>query len=97
MLLEYFGQTDSFRCGKCDICTQRNELNMSKYEFDLILEQIKQLLAKQPLDDETLIDQIKKKPENVINVIAFLLDNGKIIKNSSGLLTWHKTLNSKDL
>lgn len=97
MLLEYFGQTDSFRCGKCDICTQRNELNMSKYEFDLILEQIKQLLATQPLDDETLIDQIKKKPENVINVIAFLLDNGKIIKNSSGLLTWHKTLNSKDL
>lgn len=89
ILLEYFGQTDSYRCGKCDVCTQRNDLNMSRYEFDLILERVKQLLANSPLSDEQLIDGIKKKPENVINVIAFLLDNGKIIKNSQGLLQWH--------
>lgn len=90
ILLEYFGQTNSARCGKCDICIQRNELNMSKYEFDQIHEKIEQQLSLSPIADEELIDKIGNKPENVINVIAFLLDNGKIVKTPQGLLQWHK-------
>jgi len=55
-LSEYFGETDSFRCGKCDVCTARNELDMSKYEFDNILDKVKALLQKSPLTPEILID-----------------------------------------
>ena len=44
-ILEYFGE-ESDRCGICDVCRKRNELDLSKYEFDLILEEIKSVLAK---------------------------------------------------
>ena len=40
ILLDYFGE-ESDRCGICDVCRERNELDLSKYEFDLILEEIK--------------------------------------------------------
>ncbi|MCB8964532.1 MAG: RecQ family ATP-dependent DNA helicase [Bacteroidales bacterium] len=89
MLSEYFGEKDSFRCGKCDVCTQRNELDMSKYEFDMILDGIKQAVLQNACSDETLIDSLKRNPERVIRVIKYLLDNGKLIRNEQGLLNWH--------
>ena len=90
LLSEYFGEMDAFRCGKCDICTQRNELDMSKYEFDMILEGLKTEILKQPCSDEELIDSLKKNPDRVIKVITYLLDNGKISRNESGQLVWNK-------
>ena len=48
ILLDYFGE-ESDRCGICDVCRERNELDLSKYEFDLILEEIKTaLIEKEP-------------------------------------------------
>ncbi|MEY1640546.1 RecQ family ATP-dependent DNA helicase [Tenuifilum osseticum] len=87
-LSEYFGQTDSYRCGKCDVCTARNELDMSKYEFDNILEKIKATLTKTPLPLENLIDSTGSNPDRVARVIRFLQDTGKITVNSQGLLEW---------
>ncbi|MHC1704026.1 MAG: ATP-dependent DNA helicase RecQ [Tenuifilaceae bacterium] len=90
-LLEYFGETDSYRCGKCDVCTSRNELDLSKIEFDKILEKIKIQLQKEPLSTETLVDSIKTDPEKTLKVIHFLLDNKKVIKRNDGLLAWWST------
>lgn len=87
-LSEYFGQTDSYRCGKCDVCTARNELDMSKYEFDNILDKIKTTLTKTPLPLENLIDSTGSNPDRVARVIRFLQDTGKIAVNSQGLLEW---------
>ncbi|HRX31462.1 MAG: RecQ family ATP-dependent DNA helicase [Bacteroidales bacterium] len=89
LLLEYFGQTDSYRCGKCDVCTARNELDMSKYEFDVILQDLKTLLQEQEQTSETLVDGVKHNSERVLRVIKFLLDTGKIKQNAQGLLAWH--------
>ncbi len=41
---DYFGE-ESDRCGSCDFCLERNELDMSKLEFDVILEEIKNILS----------------------------------------------------
>ncbi|MDF1546417.1 MAG: RecQ family ATP-dependent DNA helicase, partial [Bacteroidales bacterium] len=41
ILLTYFDEHNATRCGQCDVCRRRNELNLSKYEFDLILDEIK--------------------------------------------------------
>jgi len=90
ILLEYFGQEDAYRCGKCDVCTSRNELDMSKYQFDIILTQVKEVLQKSPTNTESLVDSVKQPPEKTIVVIRWLLDNGKITKNSEGLLMWGK-------
>lgn len=87
-LSEYFGETDSFRCGKCDVCTARNELDMSKYEFDNILDKVKALLLKNPLPLETLIDSTGLNPDRVAKVIRFLQDSGKIAINNQNLLEW---------
>ena len=33
ILLSYFGENQNFRCGKCDICRQRNKLEISDLRF----------------------------------------------------------------
>ena len=91
-LLEYFGDNDSYRCGKCDICTSRNELDMSKIEFDKILEKIKDILSTKPTTIENLVDSIKQNPDKTLKVIHFLLDNKKITRNEEGLLNWWSVL-----
>ncbi|NOZ48069.1 MAG: RecQ family ATP-dependent DNA helicase [Chlorobi bacterium] len=89
-LLNYFGEENPYRCGQCDICLKRNELDLSKYEFDSILEEIKLLLKKEPLTLDKLVDSISKKEEKTVKVIRWLLDNHKIIYNDINLLQWVK-------
>ena len=86
-LLAYFGETDSYRCGQCDVCLERNELDMSKYEFDELLAGIKKQLREQPLSLENLIDMFPRKTEKALKVARWLLDNGKI-EEQAGELKW---------
>ncbi len=89
MLLDYFGE-ESDRCGTCDICRERNELDLSKYEFDIILEEIKNILSLQSPDPEELVKLVTQPEEKVIKVIRWLLDHNKIIQDSSRKLKWKK-------
>ncbi len=89
MLLGYFGETESVRCGKCDVCQERNELNLSKYEFDLINDQVKKLLAAPCFYDE-LLSQIKGDDEAVLKTLRWLLDNEKIRYRVDNRLEWHR-------
>lgn len=87
-LLEYFGETKTTRCGVCDVCTKRNQLELSKYEFDLVLEEVKAELEKEVLTTEQLVDIINQNNDKVIKVIQWLLDNEKIIQDENFLLHW---------
>jgi ATP-dependent DNA helicase RecQ len=89
LLLQYFGENESVRCGKCDVCIARNELNISKYEFDSISEQIKKIIAK-PCFYEELLQQIEGKPDNVVKVIRWLLENEKISYRVDNRMEWRK-------
>ncbi len=86
-ILDYFGE-ESDRCGSCDVCRERNELDLSKYEFDLILEELKSILAVGNHDAEELVKMIGYPEEKVIRVIRWLLDHNKIIKDQSLKLAW---------
>ena len=86
-LLDYFGE-ESDRCGICDICRERNELDLSKYEFDLILEEIKTLLETRNPDAEELVKLIEYPEDKVIKVIRWLLDHNKIIPDKEHKLFW---------
>jgi len=88
-LLEYFGEKDSFRCGNCDVCTSRNELDMSKYQFDQILEQLKEILVEHAISLEELVDKVKYPSEKTTRVIRWLLDNDKIVRIDNGLMKWN--------
>jgi len=92
MLLSYFGDKDPYRCGQCDFCQGRNELGLSKYEFDLILEELKKL-SDGTFFMEDMIDKIslRFKEGDVIKVFQWLLDKGKIHKNDEGKTEWIKS------
>jgi ATP-dependent DNA helicase RecQ len=86
-LLNYFGE-ESDRCGICDVCRERNELELSKYEFDLILEEIKSILSEKNPDAEELVKLIDYPEDRVIKVIRWLLDHNKIVQDADHKLSW---------
>jgi len=88
ILLSYFGEKNPERCGQCDVCTRRNELELSKYEFDLILENIKEKIQIEKLSVDDLILSLETDEDKNLKVIQWLLDNNKIIKDSENLVSW---------
>ena len=90
LLLQYFGEEESVRCGKCDVCKQRNELNVSKYEFDMTVEQIKKVLA-EPCFYEELMTRAEGNQDNLVKIVRWLLENEKIIYRVDNRLEWRKS------
>jgi len=82
-LIEYFGQKNITRCGNCDVCRKRNELNLSKLEFDSVLEKVKILLKEKSLTMDEIICAINTDEGKVVKVVRHLLDIQKArIENS---------------
>ncbi len=90
LLLNYFGETNSYRCGRCDVCTARNELELSTYEFDHILTQIKQIINENDFTIAQCIDAIKGNNNKAVKVLRWLMENGKTHETKDGTLCWSK-------
>jgi ATP-dependent DNA helicase RecQ len=88
-LTAYFGEENG-RCGLCDTCQERNELELSKYEFDIIIDKIKELVADHPLRPEELESQMELPLEKTVKVIRWLLDHEKLVYDNEHRLTWKK-------
>jgi len=88
LLLEYFDEKDSNRCGQCDVCRRRNELELSKYEFDLILEKVKPRLIEKEMSMEELISSCKFLEKKLLKVISWLTENDKIILTKNNKYKW---------
>ncbi len=88
IILEYFGENNATRCGTCDICRRRNELELSKYEFDIILEILKEKIRNTPDTLNSIVENIDYPDHKVIKVIQWLFENNKIKYNNEMQLTW---------
>ncbi|MDZ7744034.1 MAG: ATP-dependent DNA helicase RecQ [Bacteroidota bacterium] len=89
-LLAYFGEKDTRRCGICDVCKERNKIDVNEMEFDSILDQIKPVLQQKPHSLLELIETFPKiNEEKMIRVIRWLKDNDKI-EEDDNLLSWKK-------
>ena len=88
-LTGYFGE-ENRRCGLCDTCQERNELELSKYEFDLIIEQIKELVGKNPMRPEELARALDIPDERSARVIRWLLDHEKLYYDDDHKLLWKR-------
>lgn len=88
ILLEYFGEKNPPRCGKCDVCQKRNNLGLNKIEFDQVVQQIKQIL-KTPTTYEKLLFELEGDQEENIKVVRWLLDNEKILFRIDKKLEWN--------
>ncbi len=87
-LLAYFGETGVRRCGQCDVCLKRNEVGLSEYEFDLVVEAVKKVLSKERLSLEQLVEQTGLPPEKSLKVIEWLIDHNKIKRGQDLRLEW---------
>ncbi|HOY31166.1 MAG TPA: ATP-dependent DNA helicase RecQ [Bacteroidales bacterium] len=89
-LLEYFGEKNSKRCGTCDICLKRNELGLTEFEFDSIVEIIRPLLTEKPMTTEEILSEVTDPPneDHLIKVLRWLVDNDKIDVNKEGKYRW---------
>lgn len=88
-LAAYFGEENG-RCGLCDTCQERNELELSKYEFDIIIDKIKELVADRPLRPEELESQMDLPQDKTVKVIRWLLDHEKLVYDNKQRLTWKR-------
>ena len=87
ILLGYFGEKDAQRCGICDVCQERNQLGLSRLEFDKILTSIREGLS-EPLLPEELMFRLGPENENARNLLRWLLDNEKIVRRVDNRLEW---------
>ena len=91
ILLSYFGEIDSYRCGVCDFCLERNKLELSNLEFETVAEQVKKLLDKNSLSLDKLVNSVaNSKEDKTIKVVQWLIDNEKLVYDDSNKLMWHK-------
>ncbi len=87
-LLNYFGQEDAPRCGICDVCLGRNNLDLSKLEFDQALAYIKQATVS-ARHLEQLADNGPMSPEKIIKVLDWLIETEKVKRLPDGQIHWH--------
>jgi len=89
-LLEYFGDKDPKRCGQCDVCQRRNKLEMSSWEFDQVIEQVKVILKQRAAKLPEIIQEVDADEDQIMKVIRFLLDNNKLVYTTHDQLQWKK-------
>jgi hypothetical protein len=61
---------------------------LSKYEFDLILDEIKEVLTGRKADAQELVSKVGHQEDKVIKVLRWLLDHNKIVMDDKHLLGW---------
>lgn len=87
LLLAYFGEKETTRCGNCDVCLQDNSKRLSPKEFSAIQQDIRKLLSEQPLSLHELSERISEKSNaKCIKTIQWMLDNDELCYTSKKLL-----------
>lgn len=77
-LLAYFGETGGKPCGICDVCLEKNDLNLSNYDFEAIKEDILNLIPPGGIPAKELHECSKHSPEKVKTVVGWLIDSNRI-------------------
>ena len=81
LLLQYFGEKKSDKCGVCDICVIQKRNAIQDEKFNDISKKIKNLLRDTEMNLLEICNSISDVPEQeIINILNFLFDNDKIIK-----------------
>jgi len=93
VLLEYFGEKKARRCGICDVCISENKMDLNELEFSIIETQIADNLSSGPKHLNELVAAITdSKEDDVIQVVRWLVENNKVIKQKDGSLTLYNQL-----
>ncbi len=89
VLQNYFGEEDNKRCGKCDVCLERNKLKINDQEFEAITLAVQNLISQNPMHvDDIIMAIVEFREDKMISVLQFLSDNGQIAMNNEKKLYW---------
>jgi ATP-dependent DNA helicase RecQ len=81
-LLGYFGEESTARCGRCDVCRQRNKLSLNEVEFDRIHESVFRLLNEKSMTLPEIVFYTRPFSEDaVLKVVRWLEDHGAVVKD----------------
>jgi ATP-dependent DNA helicase RecQ len=94
-LLTYFGEDRSKRCGICDVCLEKNKVELNELEFNNIKQKIKASLMEKNQHIYELVSNIQAEEEKVISVLRWLLENKHVIRQHGEALMWYEQLNMK--
>jgi ATP-dependent DNA helicase RecQ len=88
-LLAYFGEEKSPRCGDCDVCRDRNRVDISKVQFDSLINIIKPILMQRPMEMKELVAFVPELNEDqVISGINWLLEKDKVVYTDDHQIKW---------
>jgi ATP-dependent DNA helicase RecQ len=89
MLLSYFGEKDTFRCGVCDHCLAENKLSVSNIDIDVFSKEIRQIVSSGTSDLKKLMEKLLHHDEKKVKtVVRWLLDNDQLEIGRDGYLVW---------
>ena len=79
ILLHYFGEEQTIRCGKCDICREKNKLELSDLKFKKIRINIIDIVNEKLMSIEEICKYLKDFNEDeIIKVISFMIENNEL-------------------
>ena len=86
-LLAYFGEKNGAKCGICDVCTGRNEPDVSDKTIETYQRKILDLLKVEKMTfEEVLSSFAMKKRDTVIEVLKYLTEEGIVLENEGKLM-----------
>ena len=82
IIRRYFGETVDQPCGVCDVCLKNKRPSPLSY----LVDEIYARLRTGPTPVRELIASLRHNPENILNAITELLQDGKITEDEAGKL-----------
>jgi len=96
LLLRYFGEEHSARCGHCDVCLERNKMHLNELEFETIRNNIRALLESAPRTlPEIVFEAGPYGEDHILQVIRWLQDKGAIAVDEQQRYSWRKQFKLK--
>ena len=88
-LIRYFGEEDIARCGTCDVCRQRNKMDLNEMDFENLRQHIRKLLKQKPLTLPELVwESGRFSEEQLLQVLRWLEDKGVVRKDDQKRYFW---------
>jgi len=91
-LLNYFGESNANRCGVCDVCLGRNEVDVNTIEFNHFVDILKPKLRQQSMTIKNVYALFPFEEHQKLEIVLrFLFDNKKAKVDKTGIVTWSQS------
>lgn len=89
-LLSYFDELRASHCKQCDVCLEIGKLDVTRQEYEILLNMIRPTLTGNHFDLEELVEILPTDihESKILRVIRWLREQGDIIDDEAGRLTW---------